>query len=46
MGVKYRPVKMVSVFGGYRLIDLDLEVDDDTADLELSGPYVGASVTF
>ncbi len=46
IGIKYSPVKMVSVFGGYRLLDLDLEVDDDTANLELSGPYVGASVTF
>lgn len=44
--VKYSPVKAVSVFGGYRLIDLDLEVDDDTLVLELSGPYVGASLTF
>ena len=46
LGIKYSPIKMVSVFGGYRLLDLDLEVDGDTADLELSGPYVGASLTF
>ncbi len=46
LGVKYSPVKILSVFGGYRLLDLDLEVDDDTANLELSGPYVGVSLTF
>lgn len=46
LGIKFSPIKVLSVFGGYRLIDLDLEVDDDTLDLEISGPYVGASLTF
>ncbi len=46
LGIKYSPVKVLSVFGGYRLLDLDLEDDDDRLDLELSGPYLGASLSF
>ncbi len=46
LGIKFSPIKVLSVFAGYRLMDLDLEVDDDTLGLELSGPYFGASLTF
>lgn len=46
LGLKFSPIKILSVFGGYRLIDLDLEVDDDSLALELSGPYAGLSLTF
>ena len=46
IGIKFSPVEVLSIFAGYRLMDLDLEVDDDTLDLEISGPYAGASLTF
>lgn len=46
LGVKFTPIKVLSIFLGYRLMDLDLEVKDDTLALELSGPYFGASLTF
>lgn len=46
LGVKYSPIRALSIFGGYRLIDFDLDADDDSLDLELSGPYLGASLSF
>lgn len=44
--VKFSPIEVLGIFVGYRLIDLDLEVDDDSLALELSGPYAGLSLTF
>lgn len=46
LGIKFSPTEIFSVFGGYRLITLDLEHDDDRLDFDLSGPYFGASLTF
>lgn len=46
IGVKYYPFEAFSVSAGYRTMELDLEDDDDRLDLEFSGPFIGASVTF
>lgn len=46
VGIKFSPVKVFNIFAGYRLITLDLEHEDDTLDFDLSGPYLGASLSF
>ena len=46
VGLKFIPIKMLSISAGYRLIDFDLENDGDKLDLEFSGPYLGGSLTF
>ncbi|MHC4944007.1 MAG: porin family protein [Planctomycetota bacterium] len=45
-GVKFVPIEMVTIFAGYRYLTFDLEVDDDEADVDLTGPYAGVSVRF
>ena len=46
LGVRFSPVKVLNIFAGYRLLDFDLEFDDDLLDLEISGPYAGLSLSF
>lgn len=40
------PFPFLRIQGGYRLIDLKVDEDDIVAELRLSGPYVGAQVSF
>lgn len=46
IGVKFFPLGMFSVSGGYRFLQLDLEDEDDRLDLELSGVFLGAGLSF
>lgn len=46
IGVKFFPLGMVSISGGYRFLQLDLEDEDDRLDLDLSGFFVGAGLSF
>jgi hypothetical protein len=36
----------IGVQGGYRAITIDYDIDNDTGDLKLKGPYVGAILRF
>ena len=38
--------RYIGVQGGYRSVTVDYLIDDDTGDLKLKGPYVGAIVKF
>ena len=40
------PLPFVRIQGGYRYIDLKIDEDDALASFKLSGPYVGAQVSF
>jgi len=40
------PFPFFRILGGYRYIDLKVDEDDVRADVELSGPYVGAQLSF
>jgi hypothetical protein len=46
LGVKFFPLEMLSVSGGYRFLQLDLEDDDDRLDVDLSGFFLAASLNF
>jgi hypothetical protein len=45
-GIKFMPIKYFTIFGGYRLINIKAEHDDDFVDIELSGPFMGATLKF
>jgi hypothetical protein len=38
--------KVIGVQGGYRAVTVDYLIDDDTGDLKMKGPYIGAVVKF
>jgi len=42
----FAPLPFVRVQGGYRYIDLKIDHNDTLASFKLSGPYVGAQVSF
>jgi len=42
----FAPLPFVRIQGGYRYIDLKIDQDDTLASFKLSGPYVGAQVSF
>jgi len=36
----------IGIQGGYRAVTIDYDIDEDTGDLKLKGPYVGAMLRF
>lgn len=42
----FAPLPFVRIQGGYRYIDLKIDQDDTLASFKLSGPYVGAQLSF
>lgn len=42
----FAPVPFIRIQGGYRYIDLKIDKDGTLASFKLSGPYVGAQVSF
>jgi hypothetical protein len=46
IGLRFIPIRFVTVSAGYRLFDLRVSNDDDFAKLKLTGPFVGASIRF
>ena len=42
----FAPLPFVRIQGGYRYIDLKIDKDDTLASFKLSGPYVGAQLSF
>jgi hypothetical protein len=45
-GVKFVPIKFVSIEGGYRIFYIKVENDEDFGKLQLTGPFVGATIRF
>lgn len=45
-GVKIIPIKNLSVVGGWRILGFKIEDDPDFVKLEVSGPFVGATLRF
>ena len=45
-GVRWIPVKYVSVSGGYRSVSLKAQDKPDYAKVELKGPFAAASIRF
>ena len=45
-GVRFIPVRFLTLAAGYRVFDVRIEHDDDFAKLELTGPFIGVSFRF
>jgi len=45
-GVRFVPVRFLTLSAGYRVFDVRVEHDDDFAKLQLTGPFIGASFRF
>lgn len=46
VGVKLIPIDYFTVSAGYRVFNIDLDVDDNEADLMLNGPFISGSFRF
>jgi hypothetical protein len=46
IGVRYIPIRFFTVSAGYRIFDIGIGRNDDTAQLTLRGPFVGMSFRF
>ncbi len=45
-GLRYFPVDALAVTAGYRRLEIDFQDGDESFDLELDGPYLGALLRF
>lgn len=45
-GVRFIPIRFLTLSAGYRVFDVRVEHDDDFAKLKLTGPFIAASVRF
>jgi hypothetical protein len=45
-GVKFIPIKILSIKGGYRLLEFKAKDDPDFAKVRVHGPFVGVTVRF
>lgn len=46
VGIRLTPVRFLTLIGGWRMVDLEVEDDEDFAKLEDSGPFFGALIRF
>ena len=46
LGIKFFPMKLFSISGGYRYIKIEYNDEPDFAEIELSGFFLGASLRF
>ncbi len=46
IGLRFYPIKNVSVLGGYRIFDVDAKDNQNFFKFNMSGPYLGASARF
>jgi hypothetical protein len=46
VGIKLIPIKILSIMGGYRLLEFKAEDDSDFAKVRVHGPFVGVTVRF
>jgi hypothetical protein len=44
--ISFTPFPFVDIHGGYRIIHLDIDVDDVELNYDMSGPYAAVSVSF
>lgn len=44
--LEFSPVPLAGIYGGYRILDLEVSESDLLLDVDFSGPYVGAFVRF
>ena len=45
-GLRFIPIRFLTLSAGYRVFDVRIDLDDDLAKLQLTGPFIGASVRF
>lgn len=45
-GIKLIPIKILSIMGGYRIMEFRVESDDDFVKARAHGPFVGVTVRF
>lgn len=45
-GLRFVPWGFLSIEGGYRYLEIDVELDNEDTQVQLDGPFVGASVRF
>ncbi len=46
IGIKFIPIKNLSIIAGYRIIDIELEDDDSYGEMDITGPFFGATFRF
>jgi hypothetical protein len=46
LGIKFIPIKNFSIIAGYRVIDIELEDDDSYGEMDMTGPFFGATFRF
>lgn len=46
IGIKFIPIKNLSIVAGYRIIDIELEDDDSYGEVDITGPFIGATLRF
>jgi hypothetical protein len=46
VGIKLIPIKILSIMGGYRIMEFRVESDDDFVKTRVHGPFVGVTVRF
>ncbi|MFH1622555.1 MAG: hypothetical protein ABIA97_05480 [Candidatus Omnitrophota bacterium] len=46
IGIKFIPLKNFTIVAGYRVIDIELEDDDSYGELDMKGPFFGATFRF
>jgi hypothetical protein len=46
VGIKFIPVRIFSIIGGYRIMEFKAENDDDFAKIRIHGPFVGLTIRF
>ena len=45
-GLRFIPIRFLTLSAGYRVFDVRIELDDDFARLDLTGPFIGVSFRF
>jgi len=45
-GIKFIPYKHVSILGGYRIIDMEVEDSSNFVSIQIAGPFAGARIRF
>lgn len=46
IGIKFIPIENLSIIVGYRVIDIELEDDDSYGEIDMTGPFFGATLRF
>jgi hypothetical protein len=45
-GIQFIPIRILSLIGGYRIMEFKGESDDDYAKVRVHGPFIGATIRF